>query len=160
MKLITVYFLLMTTRIVYTDGSCLSNGTRYAKAGVGVYFGDDDPRNLSEKLPEKYKQTNNVAELTAVIRALEILNQDTKTPVKICTDSIYVQKGITQWINNWKKNNWKTTKGSDVENKELWMQLDLLKSDFDSIEFVYVTAHKGVKGNEKADELASSGALL
>jgi len=145
--------------VIYTDGSCLSNGTRYAKAGVGVYFGDSDPRNISEKL-DYPKQTNNAAELTAVIRAIEVLNKTNNTePVKICTDSIYVQKGITQWIKNWRKNDWKTAKGTIVENKDLWEQLDVLTNDHD-IEFVYIKAHSNIKGNEKADELANAGALM
>lgn len=157
----------MKTIIIYTDGSCLGNGTRYAKGGIGVYFGESDPRNISEKLDVNRKQTNNVAELSAVIRAIQILNEsnnksdDKQENIKICTDSIYVQKGITQWIKNWKKNEWKTSKGTLVENKELWEQLDLLKNESShKIEFEYVPGHNGVKGNEEADSLAKNGALL
>ena len=142
-----------TTQIVFTDGSCLNNGTKYASGGIGVYFGDDDPRNLSEKLNGE-KQTNNRAELTAVIRAL----QETTCSLKICTDSMYVQKGITLWIKKWEHNNWKTSKNTDVENKDLWQLLQYLIKDRD-ISFQYVKAHCGIKGNECADLLANNGVL-
>jgi ribonuclease HI len=140
-------------QVVFTDGSCLNNGKKYANGGIGVYFGDDDPRNLSEKLQGE-KQTNNRAELTAVIRAL----QTTTDSLKICTDSMYVQKGITEWIKKWEKNNWKTSKNTDVENKDLWQIMQEEIKDR-NINFVYVKAHSGIKGNECADLLANNGVL-
>jgi len=100
---------------VYTDGACSGNGTKYAIAGVGVWFGDGDNRNISEKLEGKV-QTNQRAELTAVIRSIETVKKEEKIssktttsslPMSIKTDSLYVMNGITKWIKNWKKNGWK-----------------------------------------------------
>jgi ribonuclease HI len=143
----------MEREIVFTDGSCRGNGTRYANGGIGVYFSENDSRNISEKL--NGKQTNNRAELTAIKRCLEV----TIGPLKICTDSMYVQKGITSWIKKWELNGWKTSKCRDVENKDLWQSLQELIKNRD-IEFVYVKAHSGIKGNEEADLLANNGTLL
>ncbi|CAG8791320.1 11177_t:CDS:1, partial [Gigaspora rosea] len=73
--------------IIYTDGYCKKNGTDDAKASIGVFFNDNDSRNLSERLPGK-KQTNNRAEIFAIIRALETVNKE--NDIIIFTDSTYV----------------------------------------------------------------------
>jgi ribonuclease HI len=143
----------MLQEIIYTDGCCINNGKKNARGGIGVYFGENDNRNLSEKLLGE-KQTNNRAELTAVIRALEVTSNSN---MKIYTDSMYVQKGITNWIKNWEKNNWKTAKGTPVENKDLWKCLKELEKN-KTVEYTYVKAHCGIEGNEKEDELANNGA--
>ena len=78
--------------MVYTDGACTKNGKVGARGGIGVYFGPDDPRNLSEPLRHE-RQTNQLAEVMAAVRALETAPRD--IPLHIITDSEYVQKGIT-----------------------------------------------------------------
>ena len=158
---------------VYTDGACKNNqNQKIAIAGVGVWFGKDDPRNLSESLDGKV-QTNNRAELMALIRAIEIMfntehvktrnetkrERDERDPSEIlilCTDSQYCKNGIEKWINGWKKNGWKTANKKPVKNKDLWLRLDCLRND-KPIEFKWVEGHAGITGNEEADKLAVSG---
>ncbi len=99
--------------------------------------------------------TNNQMELTAPIEALKCLKR--KCSVRIHTDSQYVQKGITEWIFNWKRNNWKTKTKSPVKNAELWKEL-LAQSEKHDVEWVWVKGHAGEEGNETADLLANKGA--
>ena len=70
-------------------------------------------------------------------------------------DSIYVKNGINQWIDNWKKNDWKTSAKKPVKNKELWLELDKLVQNY-SIEWKWVKGHSGHPGNERADQLANA----
>jgi ribonuclease HI len=94
-------------------------------------------------------------EMMAVIKALEALKRVCK--VKIYTDSVYVQKGMTEWIQNWKARGWKTSDKKPVKNDDLWKQLDALVQQHD-IEWVWVKGHAGHAGNERADGLANQGA--
>lgn len=98
--------------------------------------------------------TNNRMELTAVIRALEALKRE--CAIRIYTDSSYVQKGITEWIRNWKLRNWVTSDRKPVKNADLWKSLDLLVEQH-QIEWVWVKGHAGNAGNERADALANKG---
>ena len=139
---------------VYTDGSCENNGRPNAKAGYGVYFGNRDPRNVSA--PLKGPATNNRAELTALIAALEIIGT---TRVVLYTDSQYCINGITSWIKGWKKYGWKTATGQPVMNKDLWLKFDELY-DPRRATVKYVKAHDESVGNEMADVLAKHGASL
>ena len=92
-------------------------------------------------------------ELMAAIKALEEIDKDYE--ITLYTDSNYVKDGITSWISNWKKNNWKTANKKDVKNKELWMRLDeAIKHK--NISWVWVKGHAGNAGNEQADYLARS----
>ena len=77
-----------------------------------------------------------------------------KKDVNLYTDSNYVRQGITQWINNWKNNGWKTASKKPVKNKDLWQKLNELNSE--DINWFYVPGHSGVKLNEIADELATN----
>ena len=86
---------------IYTDGACSKNGYAYAKAGIGVFFGDNDERNVSALVNSDYKQTNNVAELLAFIRAIKIVANDGNKYI-IYTDSEYVIKCATKF-NSWLK---------------------------------------------------------
>ena len=74
--------------------------------------------------------------------------------LEVYLDSAYVLNGITQWIQGWKRNNWKNSKRQDVANKELWLELDYEKNKFSNIEFIKVKGHSGNKYNDLADELA------
>jgi len=96
--------------------------------------------------------TNNRMELMAVIRALEAL----KRPCSVCvvTDSQYVRNGMTQWLPNWKKRNWKTADRKPVRNADLWKQLDVA-CDRHDVEWQWVRGHQGNSGNERADALAN-----
>ncbi len=98
--------------------------------------------------------TNNRMELTAAIEALNVLKRPSK--VKLHTDSKYVMDGITDWMANWKKRDWKTANKKPVKNKDLWMALDKATERHD-IKWIWVKGHDGNPGNEEADALANLG---
>ncbi|KIV87104.1 hypothetical protein, variant [Exophiala sideris] len=146
---------------IYTDGSSLRNGQAGARAGVGVFFGPQDPKNVSEAL-KGTKQTNQRAELTAILRALNIapLHRD----VTIYTDSKYSIDCVTNWYKNWQKNNWTNAKGKPVENKDLVVDIREKIEERDQFSkgtfFVWVKGHKDNVGNIAADRLAVEGAMM
>jgi len=110
---------------IYIDGSCLNNQSKSNKCGgYGVFFGDDDPRNVSKYL-EHHKITNNTAELMACLEALTILEKSTNLPPKIyiVTDSKYLYQSCIEWIPNWEKNGWVSSTGKPVLNKDLFVQI-------------------------------------
>ena len=98
--------------------------------------------------------TNNRMELTAVIEALSALKRPSR--VILHTDSQYVQKGITEWIQGWKARGWRTAAREPVKNQELWQALDQLASGHD-VEWFWVKGHAGHPENERADALANRG---
>ena len=133
---------------IYTDGACSGNP---GKGGWGVYLKiDNEEIQLNGA---KDNTTNNRMELTAVIEALKYLKY--KSNINLFTDSKYVMQGIEEWIHNWKKNNWKTSKKEPVKNKELWIELDKLVS-LHNIQWKWVKGHSGDYGNERADYLATT----
>jgi ribonuclease HI len=83
--------------------------------------------------------------------------KNTNTSIELYTDSNYLRQGITEWIYNWKKNNWRTSSKKPVANRELWIELDTLNSQM-NVNWNWVKGHAGDPGNEKADELANKGA--
>ena len=93
-------------------------------------------------------------ELAAAIEGLATLKEPCS--VELFTDSKYVMDGITKWIQNWKKNSWRTAAKKDVKNKELWQKLDLLISQH-QVQWHWVKGHSGDAGNEAADLLANKG---
>ena len=137
---------------LYTDGSCLGNPGVGGWAAICVNDGDAALFKISGG---DKRTTNNIMELTAVIRGLERFEGG---PVTICTDSKYVMDGSTKWIKGWKKRGWKTSTGSDVKNKDLWLQLDKLVTTF--VQFEWVKAHNGDHWNEQVDSLARQNATL
>jgi len=138
---------------IFTDGACLGNGKDNASAGVGVWFGENDARNISEKL--KGNQTNQRAELMAIIRALEAT--DPSADVIIKSDSAYAIKCVTEWLPGWRSSNFKNGK---VVNMDLILRLDeIVKAREGAVLFEEVDAHSGIYGNESADKLAKAGCL-
>ena len=138
--------------IIYTDGSARGNP---GPGGFGaiLIWGEK-----VKEIAEAYKYTtNNRMELLAPIRALKEMKQSDQ--IEIYTDSQYVKLGITEWINTWVVNNWKTSKKEDVKNKDLWVELyDLNKSL--NVKWNWVKAHAGNVMNEKVDLLAKKAANL
>ena len=133
---------------IYTDGACSGNP---GPGGWGVLI-EIDNENIELSGGDR-ETTNNRMELMAAIKALEEIDKDYE--ITLYTDSNYVKDGITSWISNWKKNNWKTASKKDVKNKELWMRLDeAIKNK--NISWVWVKGHAGNAGNEQADYLARS----
>ena len=96
-------------------------------------------------------------EISAAVKALEALSNDTKTTIHLHTDSKYVKDGINSWMANWKKNGWRTANKKPVKNQDLWMQLDSLVSKF-KIEWHWVKGHSGHPENERVDVLARTQA--
>ena len=136
--------------IIYTDGACKGNP---GKGGWGVVIIDN---NISKELSGSCNNTtNNIMEMTAAIEALSYFK--TCKDILIFTDSKYLLLGVTEWIHNWKKNNWLSKKKEQIKNKTLWLELDRLNG-FHSIEWKWVKAHNGDPGNERADYLASQAA--
>ena len=135
---------------IYTDGSCLSNPGNGGWAAIII---KDD--KITEISGNEKNTTNNRMELLATISALSKIED--KEKIEIYTDSKYVKQGITEWINNWKSNGWKTSKKEDVKNKDLWTQLDELNNSLD-VQWNWVKAHAGNEFNEKADLLAKKAA--
>ncbi len=137
---------------IYTDGACKGN------PGIGGWGAILEYGNTKKEIKGySINTTNNIMELTAVIKALECLNR--KCKIVITTDSNYVKNGITDWIKSWKNNGWKTAKKSPVKNKELWIKLDSLVANHD-IDWKWIKGHSGHPQNERADELANEAIIL
>ncbi|XP_066250148.1 ribonuclease H [Euwallacea similis] len=143
--------------VVYTDGACENNGKPNARAGIGVWFNDGHPLNISA--PVVGRATNNTAEIQAPTKALHVLKEEGFKRVKILTDSQFTINCITMWIKKWRKNQWKLTGGGPVKNKEDLVKLDAICAQFEHIKWEYCAGHRGIKGNEEADKLARQGAL-
>jgi ribonuclease HI len=137
---------------IYTDGACSGNP---GPGGWGAIL----RHNEKEKELFGYDPatTNNRMEMTAVIEALRSLRRP--TPVRVHTDSQYVQKGMTEWIHGWKRRGWKTAGKDPVKNEDLWRTLDALAAGH-QVEWLWVRGHAGHPENERADELARRGIEL
>ena len=137
---------------IYTDGSCLENPGNGGWAAIINENGNTRKISGNEK-----NTTNNRMELMAPINALKNINS--KDPIEIFTDSKYVKNGITEWINTWVLNNWKTSKKENVKNKDLWLELHKLNQSL-SVKWNWVKAHAGNPLNEEVDMLAKKAANL
>ena len=144
---------------IYTDGACIGNPGPGGWAAI--ILTEDDKKEIfgGEKLT-----TNNRMELTAAIKALEYCaEKEDKQPslkqIEIFTDSTYVKEGITVWINNWEKNNWKTADKKNVKNVDLWKKLkELVKSN--QIKWCWIKGHSKDPMNDSVDELAKKAAPI
>jgi len=152
---------------LFTDGSCRKYKIKGARAGYGVYFPQDMFENSIGKehcglVPGT--QTNQRAEMYAIFHGLDLLMRDdfvrTHTPlIWICTDSEYCIKSCTKYITQWKKNGWKTAKGTDVLHRDLIQLIDTMLGK-SRVQFRHVKAHTNFQdkfsiGNDKADKLAA-----
>jgi ribonuclease HI len=135
---------------IYTDGSCLENP---GSGGWAAIINDDG--NIKKISGSEKSTTNNRMELMATIRALSDIKS--KDEIELYTDSQYVKLGITEWINTWIKNSWKTSKKEGVKNKDLWLKLYNLDQSLD-IKWNWVKAHAGDPLNEEVDLLAKKAA--
>jgi ribonuclease HI len=132
---------------IFTDGACRGNP---GEGGWGAIL----QSNNHEKEINGYSEntTNNIMELTAVIKSLQALKKT--CDVILTTDSKYVKNGITTWIHNWKKNGWKTASKKSVKNKELWILLDE-ECRKHKVTWEWIKGHSGHELNERADLLAN-----
>ncbi|MEQ1600766.1 MAG: ribonuclease HI [Methylophilaceae bacterium] len=134
---------------IHADGACKGNP---GPGGWGAWLAFNGVEK--ELFGGEPLTTNNRMEMTAVIRALESLKRPCK--VKVITDSVYVQKGMTEWLKGWKARNWRTSSKEPVKNEDLWRQLDSLAQQHE-VQWFWVKGHAGHAGNERADDLANKG---
>lgn len=134
---------------IYSDGACRGNP---GPGGWGVLLRYDGTEK--ELWGGEAATTNNRMELMAAIRALEALKR--RSRVRLYTDSLYVMKGISTWIGDWKRRGWRTADKKPVKNEDLWRRLDELAAKHD-IEWRWVRGHAGHPENERADQLANRG---
>ena len=137
---------------IYTDGSCLENPGDGGWAAIIIF--DKQKKIISGN---QKNTTNNRMELLAPIEALKTLKINSE--IEIITDSKYVKLGITEWINNWKKNGWKTANKKEVKNVELWKELDSLVENF-NIKWSWVKGHSTDQLNNEVDLIAKKAANL
>ena len=137
---------------IFTDGACSGNP---GPGGWGAILRKGDAER--ELFGGEKITTNNRMEMTAVIEALRSLKR--AVPVRVYTDSQYVQKGMTEWLHGWKRRGWKTAGKAPVKNEDLWRELDGLAAQH-PIEWFWVKGHAGHPENERADRLARRGIEL
>ena len=136
----------MNTVEIFTDGACKGNPGPGGWAALLRYGGREQELSGAER-----ETTNNRMELTAAIRALAALKR--KCRVQVTTDSEYVKNGITIWLPQWKRRNWKTTDRKPVKNVDLWQQLETL-TQVHEVSWHWVRGHSGHPENERMDLLA------
>jgi ribonuclease HI len=146
---------------VYTDGACSNNGKENALAGIGIYFGENDTRNVSQLVSGK--QTNNTAELGAIIYLYNIIEKDIISGKNICivSDSKYAIWCVTSYGKRCSEEGWK----KDIPNKDIVKKAFELYKDKDNVQFLHVMAHTGKLdthsvGNDGADKLANKAVGL
>jgi len=146
---------------VYTDGACSNNGHSQAKAGIGIFFNPSDPKNVSKKISGK--QTNNTAELTAIIETFYIIENDLKENKKIVivSDSEYAISCATNYGKKCSDKNWNI----DIPNKLLVQKIYNTYNNYENIKFLHVRAHTNKSdchsvGNDHADKLANKAINL
>ena len=157
---------------VWTDGSGLGNGKKGCRAGYGVFFSLNDPRNVSK--PVKKNPNNQRAEMLAIKKAISILlkqykEKKDKPIIRIYTDSEYSINCVSHWYKNWERNNWKTKKGTEVKHSKVIKKIIEMRKEI-PVEFIHVRSHKSAPtdrysqkykiwyGNFMADKLAVDGA--
>lgn len=148
---------------IYTDGSCINNGKKNARGGVGVHYSDPNISELSFKFDGQ--STNNKMELLAIYIAIFNITKIIQKyeQIIIFTDSNYSINCLTKFIKGWIKNNWILSNGEPVKNKDLIEKIYLLLQQYKNITFQHINSHTGKqdihsKGNARADKLAVQGA--
>ena len=140
----------MADIIIYTDGGCSGN------PGPGAWaFVIKTEEGMKHRSGGEMATTNNRMELSAVINALAYLGGQSfrnDTAVELFTDSQYVKKGITEWIEKWKSAGWKTAAKKPVKNQDLWKRLLALRDRF-AVQWNWVPGHSGHQLNELCDRL-------
>ncbi len=133
--------------VIYTDGACRGNPGPGGWGAI-LQYGDHE----KELYGAERETTNNRMELMAAICALEELRRP--CDVTLTTDSQYVKKGITEWLESWKRRGWKTADKKPVKNQELWQRLEKA-TEKHTIHWKWVKGHSGHPENERVDQLAN-----
>jgi ribonuclease HI len=132
---------------IFTDGACRGNP---GPGGWGAVMRYKDQQKFLKG--GELCTTNNRMELMAAIQALAALTRSCQ--VELTTDSKYLREGITTWLNNWKKNNWRTSQRQPVKNQDLWVRLEQ-ETGRHQINWHWIKGHSGHQENEIADQLAN-----
>lgn len=140
---------------IYTDGACVNNGKKNAKAGIGVY--SENIFNISERVVGH--QTNQRAELYAILKALQLTDINEYDSIHLYTDSMYSINCLTKWIYKWINNSWLDFKKKPVKNKDIILQIYNILYNRTNIHLHHVYSHTNKTdihslGNSKADDLA------
>lgn len=136
----------MKTVEIFTDGACKGNPGPGGWGAI-IRFGQHE----KELSGGEADTTNNRMEMMAAIAALEALKRPVH--VRLHTDSAYLRNGVTQWIERWRRNGWRTAEGKPVANEDLWRRLELARAPH-QVEWLWVKGHAGDPMNERADKLA------
>lgn len=146
---------------VFTDGSCISNGRPGAKAGFAVWFPEHPDLSCAERVPADQSQTNQRAELSAIHRAVTVLESNGlyDEDLDVYTDSQYSIDCLTKWLPTWVASGWKKSDGNDVLHQDLIKDITNRLSKFKSYRFVHVKAHTGgadelSRHNDRVDRMA------
>jgi ribonuclease HI len=132
---------------IYTDGACRGNPGPGGWGAI-LFYGERE----KELYGGESQTTNNRMELMAAISALEALKRPCE--VTLTTDSEYVRKGITEWLQAWKRRGWKTADKKPVKNQDLWERLDRAAATH-QVRWEWIKGHSGHSENERADALAN-----
>lgn len=162
--------------VVYTDGSSVGHGGPNPTAGIGLWWGPNNPRNMGEPLPNAQDpkanpKSNQRAELMAILLAMQIYDDpsfEKKTDdgkdigLVIWTDSMYAYNCIYRWMRSWKRNNplmtWRTQQGAQVLHQDILTGIDFLMQEYqDLLKVRYCPGHVNIHGNCEADLLAEEG---
>lgn len=140
--------------LLFTDGACSGN----PGPGGWAFVSLSADKNVKESCGADPSTTNNRMEMSAILNGLRHLASLRQNEILIFTDSVYVIKGIQQWIHSWKKNGWLTKEGKPVSNREIWVELDEVVRDLKAkkinLVWQFVRGHSGTPGNERCDELS------
>ena len=138
--------------LLFTDGGCSGNP---GPGGWAYLIVSESQGVIDQKWGAERLTTNNRMELSAAVAALEAVLANSSlrsSPITLYTDSQYVQKGISTWIQGWKRNGWKTSNKEPVKNQDLWQKLDQLANSL-HVEWRWVKGHAGHEYNERVDRL-------
>ncbi|MEW6367775.1 MAG: ribonuclease HI [Acidobacteriota bacterium] len=135
---------------IFTDGACMGNP---GPGGWAAILRDPLSGKESRISGAEKRTTNNRMEMMAVIKALEILKMPCR--VTLTTDSQYVSKGLSEWLDGWRRRGWRTAGGGAVKNLDLWQRLDGLR-EVHKLRCVWVPGHRGHPENEECDRLATA----
>ena len=144
----------MAELFAYTDGACSGNPGPGGWGALLIARDGERVVKTRELKGGEVETTNNRMELLAAIHALEALERPSS--LTVVTDSAYVKGGITAWLHNWKRNNWRTATKKPVKNEDLWRRLDAANARH-QVTWEWVKGHAGHPENERADELARAG---